>query len=188
MQMNNMRWLDFQVHVLMFSAEILQKSINPDMIIIVLNTVMVTIIKSTVHPGTINIILYSIYYKPISSDYDRHHPCCYHDDVVLGHVGGQLVHVAPVGGLLIRNNNIGGQNLQHAHVRGKRGAGRVRTQQKDSLNTSLKAGHVQIMKSVDWPVKYAVDQVDSSFLSIRGVFSEYRKYGVCSHSITCCSL
>lgn len=87
-----------------------------------------------------------------------------------------MVHVAPVGGLLLRNNDGRCQNLQCAHIRWKRGAGRVGTQQKDSLNTRLKAGHVEITKRADWPIKDAVDQVDGSFLSIRGVFSEYRKY------------
>lgn len=73
-----------------------------------------------------------IHYKLIIYDSDglecSQHPCCYHDDVVLGHVGGQLVHIAPVGGLLVRDNDIRGQNLQRAHIRRKRGAGRVRTQ------------------------------------------------------------
>lgn len=100
--------------------------------------------------------------------------------MVLGQVGGQLVHIAPVGGLLVRDNDVGDQNLQRAHVRRKRRAGGVRTQQKDSLNARLKAGHIELTKRVDWLIKYAVDQVDCSFLSIRGVISEYRKYRVCS--------
>lgn len=100
--------------------------------------------------------------------------------MVLGHVGGQLVHIAPVGGLLVRDNDVGGQNLQRAHVRRKRGAGRIRTQQKDSLNARLEAGHVELTKRVDWLIEYAEDQVDCSFLSNRGVLGEDRKYRECS--------
>lgn len=100
--------------------------------------------------------------------------------MVLRHVGGQLVHIAPVGGLLVWDNDVGGQNLQRAYVRRKRGTGRVRTQEKDSLDARLKAGHVELMKGADWLIEYAVDQVDCSFLSITGKLSEYRKYRVCS--------
>lgn len=78
-----------------------------------------------------------------------------------------MVHIAPVGGLLVRDNDVRGQNLQHAHVRWKRGAGRVGTQQKDSLNTRLKAGHIELTERADWLVQYAEDNVDGSFLSIR---------------------
>lgn len=88
--------------------------------------------------------------------------------MVLGHVGGQLVHVAPVGGLLVRDNDVGGQNLQCANVRRKRGAGCVRTQQKDSLDARLEAGQVELTKRADWLIEYAVDQVNCSFLSITG--------------------
>lgn len=98
----------------------------------------------------------------------------YHDDVVLGHVGGQLEHVAPVGGLLGGDDDVGGEDLQCTHVRGKRRTGRVRTQQKDSLDARMKAGYVEITERADWLIKYAIDQVDGSFLSIKAMLSEYR--------------
>lgn len=36
---------------------------------------------------------------------------CYHDNVVLGHIGGKLKDVAPVGGLLCGDDDIRGQDL-----------------------------------------------------------------------------
>lgn len=94
-----------------------------------------------------------------------------------------MVHIAPVGGLLVRNSDVGGQNLQHAHIWWKRGAGSVWTEQEDSLNARLKAGQVELTKRADWLKENAVDQVDCSFLSMAAERNQYRKYCVFTDSI-----
>lgn len=89
--------------------------------------------------------------------------------MVLWHVGGQLVGVAPVGGLLVRDSDVRGQNLHAPHIRWQRLGGGVRTQQQDSLNSRLEAGHIELLERANWLIQYTVNHMDRAFLSIRVV-------------------
>ena len=84
--------------------------------------------------------------------------------MVLGHVGGQLVDVAPVGGLLAGDGHLGGQDLQTEDLSGQGGGGGVWTEHEDTLHPHVEAGQVELLEGADWPVQHPIDHVDGAFL------------------------
>ena len=92
----------------------------------------------------------------------------HHDDVVAGHVPGQLLDGAPVGGLLARDGDVGGQHLQGPGVGGQAGLRAVRTQHQHPLHPRLDEGQVEPVQGLDGTVQEAVDDVDRTILTKRG--------------------
>lgn len=89
----------------------------------------------------------------------------HHDDVVPGHVLGQLVHVTPVGGLLVGDGDARRQHVQRALVHGQGGRGVVGAQQQHPLHPRLQQRQVELRQRVDWLIQRGVDQVNRALLT-----------------------
>lgn len=84
--------------------------------------------------------------------------------MVLGHVLGQLLDEAPVGGLLARDDHVWSQHLQRLDVGRQGGRGHVGPQHQHPLHSRLDAGQVKVLQRGQGPRQEAVDDVDGSFL------------------------
>lgn len=87
--------------------------------------------------------------------------------MVLGHVLRQLLDEAPVGGLLIRDDDIRRQHVEGPHVRRQRGWGRVGPQHQHPLHAGVDARQVELLQRCQRFLQESVDDVDGSLLEER---------------------
>lgn len=87
--------------------------------------------------------------------------------MVLGHVLRQLLDEAPVGGLLIRDDDIRRQHVEGPHVRPQRGWGHVGPQHQHPLHAGVDARQVELLQRRQRLLQESVDDVDGSLLEER---------------------
>lgn len=85
--------------------------------------------------------------------------------MILGHVFRQLLDEAPVGGLLIWDDDIWRQNLQRLHIWRQGGRRRVGAQHQNSLHSCVDPGQVELLQRGKRLIQESIDDVYSSFLT-----------------------
>lgn len=87
--------------------------------------------------------------------------------MVLGDVLRQLLDEAPVGGLLIRDDNVRRQHVEGPHVRRQREWERVGPQHQHPLHARVDARQVELLQRRQRFLQESVDDVDGSLLEER---------------------
>jgi len=89
----------------------------------------------------------------------------YHNNVIFGHVFRQLLYVAPVGGLLMWDDDVWRQDIQRPHIWRQDGWQRVGAQHQHSLHSRVDPGQVQLLQRGKWFFQKSIDDVHGSLLT-----------------------